>query len=61
MVKIEELKNLLELKESDAAKMSVEQLRLLLGVLRYSTRIVQRELNTREDFIISKKVKSSPA
>ncbi len=61
MVKIEELKNLLELKESDAAKMSVEQLRLLLGVLRYSTRIIQRELNIREESIVSKKVKSSSA
>lgn len=61
MIKIEELSNLLKLKESETSKMTIEQLRLLLGVLRYSTRIVQRELNTREDFIISKKVKSSPA
>jgi hypothetical protein len=49
MVKIEELKNLLELKESEVKKMSIEQLRLLLGVLRYSTRIIQRELNSREE------------
>ena len=48
MIKVKELKHLLELKESDAAKLSTEQLRLLLGMMRYSTRIIQRELNTRE-------------
>ena len=57
MIKVEELKNLLELKESDVAKLSMEQLRLLLGVMRYSTRIVQRELNTREEIVISETAK----
>ena len=50
MIKIEELSSLLKLKESETSKMTIEQLRLLLGVLRYSTRIVQRELNSREEF-----------
>ncbi len=49
MIKVDELKHLLDLKETDVAKLSTDQLRLLLGVLRYSTRIVQRELNTREE------------
>jgi hypothetical protein len=49
MIKIEELSSLLKLKESETSKMTIEQLRLLLGVLRYSTRIVQRELNSREE------------
>lgn len=49
MIKVEELKHFLELEESDVKKLETEQLRLLLGVLRYSTRIVQRELNEREE------------
>ncbi len=53
MVNIEELKHFLELKDSDLKKLKTEQLRLLLGILRYSTRIVQRELNTREEIISS--------
>ncbi len=47
-IKVEELKNFLDLKEEDAEKLDTEQLRLVLGVLRYTTRIVQRELNRRE-------------
>ena len=47
-IKVEELKHLLDLKEEDISKLDTEQLRLLLGVLRYSTRLVQRELNQRE-------------
>ena len=47
-IKMEELKNLLELKEEDVEKLDTDQLRLVLGVLRYTTRIVQRELNQRE-------------
>ena len=47
-IKIEELKNLLELKEKDVEKLDTDQLRLVLGVLRYTTRIAQRELNERE-------------
>mgnify|MGYP003392629784 CR=1 FL=1 len=47
-IKVEELKNFLDLKEEDVEKLDTEQLRLVLGVLRYTTRIVQRELNRRE-------------
>ena len=47
-IKVEELKNLLDLKEEEVAKLNTDQLRLVLGVLRYTTRIVQRELNDRE-------------
>ena len=47
-IKMEELRNLLELKEEDVEKLDTDQLRLVLGVLRYTTRIVQRELNQRE-------------
>jgi len=48
-IKVDALKDFLELKEEDVAKLSVDQLRLVLGVLRYTTRIVQRELNQREE------------
>jgi hypothetical protein len=48
---MEELKNLLELKEEDVEKLDTDQLRLVLGVLRYTTRIAQRELNERESLI----------
>ena len=47
-IKVEALKNFLELKEEDVEKLDTDQLRLVLGVLRYTTRIVQRELNRRE-------------
>ena len=47
-IKVDELKNFLELKDEDVAKLDTDKLRLILGVLRYTTRIVQRELNQRE-------------
>lgn len=47
-IKTEVLKDFLNLKEEDIKKLDKEQLRLVLGVLRYTTRIVQRELNSRE-------------
>lgn len=47
-IKVEELKHLLDLKEDDLKKLNAEQLRLLLGVLRYTTRLAQRELNERD-------------
>ena len=50
-IKVDELKNLLNMKEEDVQKLDTDQLRLLLGVLRYTTRIVQRELNQRETLI----------
>ena len=50
-IKVDELKHFLELKEEDVEKLGTDQLRLVLGVLRYTTRIVQRELNGREVLI----------
>jgi len=50
-IKVEELKHLLELKDEDMAKLSTDQLRLVLGVLRFTTRVVQRELNDRESLL----------
>ena len=47
-IKVEALKNFLDLEEKDVKKLSTDQLRLVLGVLRYTTRTVQRELNNRE-------------
>lgn len=47
-IKVEAFKDFLELKEEDMEKLDTEQLRLFLGVLRFTTRIVQRELNCRE-------------
>ncbi len=55
MIKVEDLKHLIELKDADVAKLTTEQLRLLLGVMRYSTRIVQRELNTRDELGVKQK------
>ncbi|MDO8674906.1 MAG: hypothetical protein Q7K71_02155 [Candidatus Omnitrophota bacterium] len=50
-IKVEALSNLLELKEEDLQELDADQLRLILGVLRYSTRIAQRELNRRESLL----------
>jgi len=50
-INVQELKNFLELQEADVEKLDTDQLRLLLGVLRYTTRIVQRELNNRESLV----------
>ena len=47
-IKVDALKDFLELKEEDVKKLKTDQLRLVLGVLRYTTRVVQRELNNRE-------------
>jgi hypothetical protein len=47
-IKVDELKHFLDLKEDDVKKLKTDQLRLVLGVLRYTTRVVQRELNDRE-------------
>ena len=50
-IKVKALKDFLDLKDEDVAKLDIEQLRLVLGVLRYTTRTVQRELNRRESLI----------
>ena len=46
-IKTQELKILLNLEEKDLKKLSVEQLRLLLGVSHYLARLTQREINVR--------------
>ena len=51
MINIKTLKTLLDFKEEDIKKLSTEQVRLLLGVLRYSTRMVQREVNSRDEIV----------
>jgi hypothetical protein len=50
-IKVEELRHLLDLKDEDVAKLGTDQLRLVLGVLRFTTRVVQRGLNDREAFL----------
>ena len=37
--------------DEEIKKLSTEQLRLLLGILRFSTRMIQREINEREPVI----------
>ncbi len=49
MIKVDTLKNLLNVKEKDLKKLDIEQLRLLSGVFRYMTRIIDREINSREE------------
>ena len=53
-IKIKELKNFLEINEHDVKKLDTDKLRLFLGILRYTTRIVQRELNDREELVNKK-------
>lgn len=48
MVKIEELRRLLNVREEEIKKLDIEQLRLMLGIFRYLTRIVEREINQRK-------------
>jgi hypothetical protein len=46
-IKTQELKELLNLEEKDLKKLTLEQLRLLLGVSHYLARLTQREINER--------------
>ena len=46
-IKTKELKDLLNLNEQDIHKLSVDQLRLMLGVFHYLSRLMQREINKR--------------
>ena len=48
MIKINQLRALLNCKELELQKFNIEQLRLLLGIFRYLTRIFEREINQRE-------------
>ena len=48
MIKVQELRDLLNLSDKELKKLDVEQMRLLLGVFRYMTRVLEREINARE-------------
>lgn len=45
----EELKKLLNVKDEDLKTYTVDQLRLMLGVFHYLSRLMQREINAREE------------
>ena len=47
MIKISTLKKLLNINEAEIRKLEIDQLRLLLGIFRYLTRVFQREVNER--------------
>ncbi|MEI7998539.1 MAG: hypothetical protein WCH62_03425 [Candidatus Omnitrophota bacterium] len=49
MIKIKLLHELLELKEQELEQYTVDQLRLMLGVFRYLTRIIERKINASEE------------
>ncbi len=56
-IKTQDLKNLLNLEDKDLDDLSVDQLRLLLGVSHYWSRLLQRSINRRsDDFSVGKKV-----
>ena len=48
MIEIKTLHNLLNLDDEAIKKFDMEQLRLMLGTFRYSTRILEREVIRRE-------------
>ncbi len=48
MIKIELLNRLLNIKDNDLKNLDTEKLRLLLGVFRYLTRVLERELIKRD-------------
>ena len=51
MIKGETVKDILDINEADLEKLETEKLRDLLGVLHYSARLVEHELNKREQTI----------
>jgi len=48
MINTEELNKFLNIKIKDLEKLDMEKLRLMLGVFRYMTRVLEREINARE-------------
>jgi len=56
-MKLEALKNLLNVNESAIKEYNLEQLRLILGVARYFVRSVEREINRREYALQEKDLK----
>lgn len=47
-IKLQEIEALLKIKDEEIQHLQVDQLRLLLGVFRYLTRILEREINRRK-------------
>ena len=47
VIKVSTLKKLLNIKEAEIKKFDVDQLRIMLGVFRYLTRLFEREINQR--------------
>lgn len=47
MIEIKTLKSLLNISDAELQKLDIEQLRVLLGVLRYRVRSIEREINRR--------------
>lgn len=48
MIKVDTLKKLLNVKEKDLKHLDIDQLRTLVGVFRYLTRLLDREIIKRE-------------
>jgi hypothetical protein len=51
MIQLNALHNLLNIKEDEIKKLDMEQLRLMLGIFRYLTRVIEREINEREPLV----------
>ncbi len=47
MIKVNNLKEILNIKDEEIKKLDIEQLRVLLGVFRYRVRGIEREINHR--------------
>lgn len=47
MIDIKTLKTLLNIKDDELKRLDIEQLRVLLGTLRYRVRSIEREINAR--------------
>ncbi len=47
-IKLPEIEALLKIKDEEIQRLRVDQLRFLLGVFRYLTRIFEREINRRK-------------
>ena len=48
MIQLKALREMLDIKEDELKELDDEQLKLLLGCLHYTARIVTREVNDRE-------------
>jgi hypothetical protein len=55
MIKLPLLAKLLNITDDDIKKLTMDQLRVLLGVFRYLARVIEREINTREPNFTRKK------